>query len=294
MSYWTRKTSHISDPAVIAFPDGVSTPYSITLADTGIPADLEGNKTFPAGMFIANAGGVDRLLPRATVTTNAIVASTTTALTLSPYMVFKTGDVIRVVEPYATVTLSGSIANTETVTVTINGVAIVYTASGSPTLAAAATAITALINTDSRTKGIVNAIADGAVIYIFAKNGISNYTLTAADTAASGTATASSATLLSNVSVGTVAATTVVQTSGNIGTVTLASAASVSLPVGAHIGVLVDEIYGVYPHSVDMSDKAAVDIAPVAAAHGVYKAALPYHDFDIERRLPELRIKESF
>ena len=31
MSYWNRKAANIQDPPIVAFPDGIRTPHSISL-----------------------------------------------------------------------------------------------------------------------------------------------------------------------------------------------------------------------------------------------------------------------
>lgn len=78
------------------------------------------------------------------------------------------------------------------------------------------------------------------------------------------------------------------------GTLTLAAAAP-AVTAGIHgIGEVPDEVYGVYPHSVDFTKAPAVTVGVIDKAGGVYRNALPYYDSAIEAsfgRLLNVRVK---
>lgn len=290
MATWTRKESHISDPPILAFADNVSTPYSITLLDDKVNLDASGKRTFPAGMIICKIGSEYRLLPRGT-TAAAITASSTTSFTVSPYQGFYAGDVLSSILPFTTVTAAGTYANTETATVTIDGRATVSTFTGTPTLTQVAAQIATDINNNDAVNQLVTAVASAAIVYIFGSNGTTLRTVTASETATAGTLTAGAAALVANAPVGTVQS--VVQTTGNTGTITLTAVAGTTLPIGTAVGVLVDELYGIYPTSQDLTDLAEVCIAPIEEGK-IWRGSLPHWDGDLARRLPNLLVRSKF
>lgn len=290
MAYWNRQNAYSIDKPIVAFPDGIETPHSLTVTDTFLTAASDSRKTLPAGFFVAKVGSDYRFLPRATVT----VAATTGAATISVAYpeVLVAGDVLSIVEPSAYITLAGTWGTGETLVVTVGGSSYTYTSGAAGvTDAAVATATAAGINSSAVLNQVVTAIASGDQLHLYSKDGTTQHTLAVSETAASGTATiANSQTRLApGVAIGTIS---LVNTTTKI--VTLTANASNPVPIGAHVGVAVDDILGVYVHSIDFTNKPRSNIAVVSGAHGVYKNALPYHDFDIERRLPKLRIKATF
>ncbi len=102
-----------------------------------------------------------------------------------------------------TVTMSGTFAAGETVTVTVDGTAVVTTLTTpqAASLTAVAAAVADAINANATVSAKVVATANAAVVTITAKTvgAVSAYSLVAADTAGSGTATASGANLAGSV-----------------------------------------------------------------------------------------------
>lgn len=290
MAYWNRQNAYTIDKPIVAFPDGIETPHSVTVTDTYLTAASDGRKTLTAGFFVAQVGSNYRFLPRATVTTAASTGAATVSVAYPE--VFVAGDVLTIVEPSAYITLTGTWNSGETLLITIGGTTYTYTSgSAGVTAAAVATAAATAINANAVLSQLVIAIANGAELHLYSKDGFLQHSLTVSETAASGTATiANSQTrLVPGVAVGTIS---LVNTTTKV--ITLTASASNPVPVGAHIGVAVNDILGVYVHSIDFYQQPQHNISPVTGAHGIYKNALPYHDFDIERRLPKLRIKATF
>lgn len=113
-----------------------------------------------------------------------------------------------------TVSLAGTPANGNTVTVTINGVATVYTVSGSPSLATVAAGIAAAINANGSINGLVNASSNGSVVYLYTLAGgaVGAYTLTVANSGAVvPTASGANLTLFGHLTTGAACVVTVSQ-----------------------------------------------------------------------------------
>lgn len=251
-----------------------------TINNDKIQLGADGKKSVAEGMFVALIGNEARYLPRATLTT--ATAANSPSVVCTPSQVFATGDVLYAVEPYATVTLGGTPgATTETVTVTVDGVALT-TQIGSVVLADAAVAVRNAINADSILSQKVFAKSAGAVVYVFSLDGISTYSFAVAK-AGDITVTESGALTSFAALLGTVASVNVATN-----TVTLGADASAVLPVGAHVGVRTGEILGVDAHSRDYTDESAQTIGLYNVSSGVRENYLPYVDGDIKRRLPRL------
>lgn len=288
MAYWKRKGSVNVDKPVFAFAHGIETPHSVTIANTTVTADSDGNKVMSSGYYVSRIGTTFRLLPRTKVATTAFGTGAATGK-VNDYKPFVVGDVLRLLFPYATVTLAGTWGASETLTVSVAGVSNTYVA-GDTVLATIASNIAALINADPLMNSRVEAIASGAVIYLFAVDGISLHSLSVSETAASGTATASgSALAFASTAIGTILS---IDPATN--QITLSANAGVAAPIGAVIGVVVDEVLGLYGKSLDLTDTPTVDIYAATAAVGVYKNVLPHVDGDLMRRLPKLTIAEKF
>jgi len=130
MAYWNQTQSYATDKPVIAFVDNVAAPHSVTVTDGLLGLNRELNKTFPAGLFIANYSGTFSFLKRSFVTN---VASTT-VFTASNAELFKVGDVI----------VRYVVAGTDNASAAVGTIAGIDYSTGVITLAAAATnAITA-------------------------------------------------------------------------------------------------------------------------------------------------------
>ena len=286
MSYIKREDPIVQDLPILFNQDGAQYPRSVVVNGTDIAADASGNKIVPAGSFVTLTGGVARFLARSLVTA-AFTTGATTGTVALPYNTYKAGDALYLVEPYGTVTLGGTYLATEIVKVTIGGY-VLNTVTGSTVNATIAATVAAAINADPNISALVNAIASGAVINLYGKDGITAHTTTtaarnAADSGASaaGTSTAGASTLtISNTPLGTIVSVS------TTGVITLSANAGVAAPVGARVGVRFGALIGVYTHSIDFNTRPSLDIAPCLGCDtGIYTVNLPYVDEDIKRRL---------
>lgn len=286
MSYIKRENVVVQDLPILFNQDGAQYPRSVVVAANDVAAAADGSKIIPAGSFVTLTGTTARFLARSTVTA-AFTTSTTTGTVAAPFNTFKVGDALYIVEPFGTVTIGGTYLATERVKVTIGGYAVTPV-TGSTVNATIAATVAAAINADPNQSALVKAIASGAVIYLYGKDGITAHSLTtaarnAADSgaSASGTSTASASTLtISNTPLGTIASVS------TAGVITLGANSGVDAPIGARIGVRFGSLIGVYTHSIDFIAKPSVDIAPcLGCDSGIYTVNLPYVDEDIKRRL---------
>ena len=286
MSYIKRESPIVQDLPILFNKDGAQYPRSVVVSATDVAADASGNKIIPAGSFVTKTGSVARFLARSTVTA-AFTTGAATGTVAAPFNTFKVGDALYLVEPFTTVTIGGTFLSTERVKVTIGGYAVTPV-TGSTVNATIATTVAAAINADPNQSALVRAIASGAVIYLYGKDGVTAHTTTtaarnAADSGASaaGTSTAADATLVySNTALGTISSVS------TAGVITLAANSAVAAPVGARVGVRFTELLGVFEHSIDFNTLPSKDIAPVFGCDtGIYTVNLPYVDEDIKRRL---------
>ena len=286
MSYIKRENPIVQDLPILFNKDGAQYPRSVVVSGADVAADANGNKIIPAGSFVTKTGSVARFLARSTVTV-AFTTGAATGTVAAPFNTFKAGDALYLVEPFATVTIGGTYLATERVKVTIGGYAVTPV-TGSTVNATIASTVAAAINADPNQSVLVKAIASGAVIYIYGKDGVTAHTLTtaarnAADSGASaaGTSTASDANLVySNTALGTISSVS------TAGVITLGANSAVAAPIGARVGVRFGELLGVFEHSIDFNTLPSKDIAPVFGCDtGIYTVNLPYVDEDIKRRL---------
>lgn len=266
---------------IFMYPNNNEANRNAAINNDTIALNAEGKRYVPEGMFVTLVGNEARYLPRATVTT--ATATNSPSVVCTPAQIFKADDVLFVVEPYSTVTLGGTPAATsETVTVTVDGVALTATI-GSVVLADAAVAVRNAINNSTLLNQKVFALTAGAVVYVFAKDGISTYSFAVAKSGDI-TVTASGALTAFGSALGTVSS---VSTNGT--TVTLSGNASAVVPVGTHIGVrTISEVLGVDPHQRDYTDAETQTIGVYDISSGVRENFLPYIDGDIKRRLPRI------
>lgn len=276
-----KRSTYAQEKNIFLYHETNEANRNAAIPNSKIQLNAAGKRQVPEGLFVAMVGDTARYLPRATVTT--ATADNSPSVVCTPSQLFDTGDVLFAVEPYATVTLSGTpAATTETVTVTVDGVALA-TQIGSVVLVEAAVAVRNAINADTILSQKVFALSAGAVVYVFAKDGISTYSFTVAKSGdiivtASGALTAFGAAL------GTVASVAV-----STNTITLSGNASAALPVGTHIGIrTVTEVLGVDAHQRDYTDAEVQTIGVYNISSGVRENYLPYIDGDIKRRLPQL------
>ena len=283
--------SFLQEDVIHASDVGLQSRRALTVDDAKVMADAGGKKIVRPGLILYKIAGATkhRVGLRATLAA-AITASSTTSLNLGEIgkiyqskaaQYFAPGDVVKVLRPYATVTLALTWDDDDTATLVINGQTRVFTP-GSATLATGAATVAAAINADPVLSKIVVAIAAGAIIYLFSKS-LAPFSLAAsADTTGNGTATAS--TVLSGVTVGTIDTAGVNVTAG---TVTLAAAAAVSLPIGAPVGVE-GEPWGLILGAHD-AGKADNDIAGFTGG-AMYGDRIPYWDGDIAAALNNITL----
>ncbi len=95
------------------------------------------------------------------------------------------------------ITVGGTWAQNDTITATINGSGVTYTAGAAPTTATVASGLAAAWNADATGKTLAYASATGSVVTFNQLTDVAAYTLAASKVSTSGTATASGANLAS-------------------------------------------------------------------------------------------------
>ena len=248
---------------------------NVTMTNQYISPNSDLKIAVPAGLFVAETTpGNFRYLPR--TTNQALVTSgSSTTVTLSPYNVFVAGDTLSVVEPYTVLTIS-AVSVSQTVTVTVNGVTSTTTADTSVTTTTASE-VAANINATPLLSYYVFAIANANTVYLYAKDGITLYTVNVG-----GTATASlsaSAMAFNNTAIGTISSINYIT-----GVATLTGTATATVPIGAHLGMTVLNILGLDIHARDFTIIQRQNISLYSRAVAVRTQFLPYYDGDIERR----------
>lgn len=269
---------------------GLLSPRALTVDASKIEADANAKKIIRPGMILYKITGSE--LGRVGCRTKLESAITTSSTSLAliqqgkvyqseTAQFFAEGDVLKVIRPYGTVILANTWAANDTATVTIDGHPVTYEAT-SATLSDIATALATAINTDAIAGQLVDAIADGAVVYLFAKQ-LKAYSLAAAEsTAGTGTATTSGTELVGNTTIGTINTNGIDLVNG---TVTLTSTAAIALPAGAPIGIDATP-WGLVIGAHDAS-KADTDVTGFTGGP-VYGERLPYWDQDIASAMPQL------
>lgn len=288
-----------AEPAVMA-TENAAAPRGLTMDLTYLQADADGNKYVKAGAILAKLStGKGRVLGL-TETAAALTASSDTTITVADASIFKNGEALVVMRPYAIITFAATWAANDTATTIVDGFSVATTVSSS-TLATCATEHAATINGSALLASKVEAIAAGALVYVFSRTGEPYTVINGADgTAGNGTCAVSgvnstSNQMLSNVSIGSVHASTAINTTTNV--ITLAAGASISLPVGAPVGVYTapNDIYGLTANKFLLSstaseiDEMVNDLA--AYDEGVfYQSRLPYWDDAIAAALPKISL----
>lgn len=283
MPYFNQSQQFYTDKAVLAFTEGNIANISATVDNTYVGLNVEGRRTVPEGLFVAEVGNTVRFLPRAKVT--SAIASTGTTFRMSPYNIFAPGDVLYVNDPYVVLTVTASAA-TQTQTVTLSGRTATATVTTNNTTTSA-TEVAAAINNAPYVNGQVYAISSANLVYIFSRNGITNIPITEGGTV---TATLSASILTVNQT----AIGTIVNIDPNTGTVTLAANSTVDVPIGVGIGVPVGNILGLHVHSVDYMLATSRSLALYTQAAGVRIQYLPYYDGLIKDQFPKMLFAYKF
>lgn len=288
MSYWNIQRPYTQDKPVVG-SHHFSAERSVTLSASNVGLDQYGYKAVPAGMFIANVGGTDRFLPRDSART-AIVASTTTVIGVNLPQVFKVGDVLHALEPQGLITAALTWAAGDTATIRISepslGIAASYTHTQvGANLAAFDDEIVAALNLPSNplSKYARFEVGTSGQIVVFSKGllfTISVDSVTAGDGTLVATTQLNSAPRL----LGTISSIDHANR-----TVTVSSASPTALSVGGQLGVVGAEVYGLYNHSIDFTDKPSCTIKAIDRCDRIYTAALPYYDQQLMARFPRLK-----
>lgn len=265
-------------------------------------------KTFAPGFFAgsgtsANLPG-NRILPRMTTRLATAANATSISFPVGTAGIFIPGGMLSIIAPSVRLTVtstgSGWLAN-DTITVTINGVSVVYTvvsadmgASLTATNANIAAKVISAIASNPYASRLVSALSvagttPASTIVFWAKDFTSLYSFTASttSTATNGSVTASGAAFVPNVSIGTISAVDPVAD-----TVTI-SAAAVSVPLGMPIGVAASspENLGMLSPAVpiDLLYRESQNYALYLEAD-VYRDRLPYIDGQLIALYPEIRL----
>lgn len=291
MAYWNRNNGTFAvDPAILV---NVGADINVAnrncnITDEFITLNNESKFQVPAGLFVARmTDGKERFLPRAK-SRAAVTASSTTTLTLSPYNIFKPGDVLHTVEPYVTLTIT-TVSAAQTVTVTEAGVTATATATTTNTTTTAQEVVAA-INSTPLLNEKVYALNAANVVYIYAKDGVSLYTLTTGGTVTSAALGNSGVMAHNNTAVGTI-----LSINHLTGVATLSAAATVTVPIGANLGVRgIQEIEGLHIHAVDFTVIKSHPLSLYAHSVGVRTQLLPYFDFTLIRRFPNISFGTVF
>ena len=261
-------------------------------------------KIFAPGYFAGSIPGSAkaRILPRMTTTAATAASGTSVTFKTNTSGIFVTGEVLSIISPSARVNIASAStgwAAADTITVTINGIALVYTVVAgdvggtlTATNANVANKVIAAIAANPYLSRIVTGLpvagsGTSTDIVLWSKDFTSLYSLTAADTATNGTVTASAATFAPNTTVGTISA---INTATDVVTI---SAAAVSVPLGMPLGVATSS-----PENLGLiSPDIPVDLLYRESQNyglyvdtDVYADRLPYIDGQLTALYPQINL----
>jgi hypothetical protein len=257
-------------------------PVSRTVDLDFMTADVNGSKFVKAGAVIVNIPSSDYVRPLPLTTVASALAGSDTTVTVADASLFKLSEALVIARPYATLTFGGTVAETNTITLTLQGQALVYTlTAGDTTTTITATSFAAFINAGAASDKVL-AIASGAIVYFYAKTGIP-YTFITGVTGGGVTSTASAAVMQENVAI------------ASISNVITIGASAVAQPVGAPIGVAVktSDILGLTVQKIlvastqTLLDSLTNDVAVYDYAD-IYTSLIPYWDEAIASALPKI------
>ena len=286
MAHFSYGDSYRTDPAIFAFTYGNEHPISVTVDRQYIDLDRENKRTVPAGLFVAEYNNTFRFLPRGTVTQALVTGQDYFKMT--PYNVFVPGDVLSILEPYSVLTItSASVGQTTTLSILnpTNANAVTSIAPSS-VVTEVAEQVAKDFNKAPYISDHLNFFATGNKVYITSKNRIS-YEIEKGGTVTS-TLSETVLTLDTN-PIGTVKVHV-----PSTGTTYLEAVATVDVPVGVKIGVPVSKVLGLHSHAVDFNNAPSRDIAVCNQSPGVRKQLLPYFDYDLETRFPQMTFDTKF
>jgi hypothetical protein len=263
-------------------------------------------KTFAPGFFAGSGTSTslvgNRILPRMTTRTATAANATSISFPVGTAGIFIPTDVLSIIAPSVRVTISSAStgwAASDTITVTVNGIAVTYTvvagdiggsltATNTNVAAKVIGAIAANPYTSRLVSGLSVAGTSPAMVIVFwAKDFTSLYSFTTSVSSTNGTSTASAAVFAPNAAIGTISA---VNTVTDVVTI---SAASVSVPLGMPIGVAASS-----PENLGMlSPEVPIDLLYRESQNyalylegDVYGSRLPYMDGQLAALYPEIRL----
>lgn len=262
---------------------------SLNISRENVGLNKEGIRAVEAGLFTARVNGVNRFLPRALVRDVAVTTGSNQVQIKQPE-VFKTGDVLYALQPEGLITLGGVWAAGDTVTIRFNEPSLGLSTSYTHTLVGADLnalddELIATLNLATNPLSSYATFTVGALgeINVLSKGLVFNISVTEG-AAGTGTATVTNQLNAEPRLVGTVAAIDHANQ-----TLTLAANAAVGVPVNGQIGTLTEEIYGLYNHSIDFTDKTYCVIKAIDRCDRIYTAALPYFDEQLRARFPRMK-----
>jgi len=273
MSYWNIQRPFNQDKAVVG-SIYFNAEASVTIESDNVGLNQYGSKSVPAGLFIAKVNGVNRFLP-ADYVRGAAVATGSPTVQVNMPEVFKTGDVLYATEPEGLVTASGTWAAGDTATIRFSEPSLGIDVSYTHTQVGAALGdlddeIVAALNLPSNPLSKYARFEVGTIgqIKIFSKGLV--FAISVAKTN-SNTLIATTQLVSTPRLIGTVASINYATR-----TLTLGADAAVAVGVGGHVGTLAEEIYGLYNHSVDFTDRPVQVLKAIDRADRVYLSAVPY------------------
>lgn len=228
------------------------------------------------------ASGLLRIVPRARV---KVAVSNGTTITVKDARCFVAGEVLSVIAPTARVQLAGTYANADTITITVDGVAVIHTVANYSTLTLLALAVAQTLNATPGFSRKAIALAENGYVYVYARNFESPYSFAAAKVSTSGTVTIlnSATALASGLAIGTI-----LSVNADTGVITLTAGSSNRLPAGMPIGVDINlDVIGIVETAKDLLESPD-DV--VGAGGGVINnRAIQYFDREIAEKLPDIR-----
>lgn len=288
MSFWNIQRPYYQDKPVVG-SHYFSAERSITLSRDNVGFDQYGVKAVPAGLFIARVGGVDRFLPRAMVRETAVGTGSDQVKVTLPE-VFSVGDVLYATEPQGLLTAALTWAAGDTATIRFSepslGIDVSYTHTQvGANLAALDDELVAALNlsTNPLSKYARFEVGAAGEIVVFSRGLVFEMTVDSS-TAGDGTLTATTQLDATPRFVGTVAS---IDFTNRV--ITLGANAAVDVAVGGQVGTLTEEIYGLYNHSIDFTDRPLCTIKAIDRCDRIYTAALPYFDHQLMARFPRLK-----
>lgn len=257
---------------------------AVSMDAKNVGMNAQGQRVVPSGLFLTEVDGAVRFLPRDYAT--AEVATTDTQISIALPEVFLAGDSLYHLESEGLVTVAAG-APADKVTIRFaddsNGIRVGYTHTqvGASVAELTAELLTVLNSTTSPLSEYARfeSTTDGA-IKVFSTG--ARYQISAS---AVGTATA---TVTDQLDTDTKLIGTIQSVDFANSKLTLDSASAVAFGAGARIGTNVDQVFGLYNHSKDFTDKLFCDLKAIERCDRVYKSGLPYFDTQLALQFPNM------